>query len=179
MQDILELERRIAAAFDRIDRGLELADRTRAALAPPTVTAPSSVGPTEPAETPAMTAMVRALESARASSADWAARYAALETQMADETLSLANQLAEVTQELSRRTQELDAALGNVSGASTEQHANEIKVLEDQMAAMRDKISAQSLELTALRSQRASEAADLKAIVAALTPLIEEAQSNA
>ena len=169
MQDIIELERRIAAAFDRLDRGLETADRARA-----TVAAPEETG-----ENAKMSALVRALETARASSADWATRYAALESQMTDETLALANQFAQLTKELSTRTQELDAALLTSASQTPAQYATELQVLEDQMTALRSQLSAQNLELTALRTQRASEVEDLKAIVAALTPLIEEAESNA
>lgn len=169
MQDIIELERRIAAAFDRIDRGLETADRARA-----TVIAPETAG-----ETAKMSAMARALETARTSSADWAARYSALEAQSADETLALANQIAQLSDELSTRTQELDAALQVVTNQTSAQQDSEIQVLEDQMSDLHRQLSEQSLELATLRAQRASEVEELKAIVAALTPLIEEAQSNA
>ena len=128
MQDISELERRIAAAFDRIDRGLEIADRARAAPQPDT------------------SAQIQAAE---AQSADWAKRYAALEQKSAADHQAL-------TREVARLTEALAAPLAELASA-------------------RQQLAKKTAELAQIQSQRAAEVAELKSIVAALTPLIEEA----
>lgn len=131
MQDISELERRIAAAFDRIDRGLESADRARVATVLDT------------------SAIVQAQEAAQAQSADWARRYAALEQKSAADHQNL-------SQEIARLTQALAAPLAELASA-------------------RQQLAAKTAELVQINSHRSIEIAELKSIVAALTPLIEEA----
>lgn len=170
MQDITELERRIAAAFDRIDRGLEQADRARA-----TVTLPSTEA--EQPATVQTSALLRSLESAQASSADWAKRYAALEAQLADVTLSMAAEITKLTDDLTTTRADLQMAL--VSPDQPQQSATELQALEAQLTDLRRQLAAQSVELLQLRAQRATEIEELKSIVAALTPLIEEAKPHA
>lgn len=186
MQDIIELERRIAAAFDRIDHGLETADRARAeaALVPAapveaaTVAVPQNLTP--PSESAQMGAMIRALETARDSSADWAARYAALEARMADETVAMAGQLAQLSADLDAKTQLIQDMETAHAGADTaQQQSTELQAMDDQMRDLRSQLVAQSAEMEALRSQRTTEIQELNAIIAALNPLIEEAENNA
>ncbi len=168
MQDIIELERRIAAAFDRIDRGLEMG--ARATVAQPVVTPESAQ----------MGTLIRALETARDASADWASRYAALEARLADETLIMAGQIAALTNELAEQTDTLVALqLSDVQASSGAQRGAEMQAMDDQMAALRERLAAQTAELEALRSQRSTEVQEMDAIIAALTPLIEEAESHA
>ena len=168
MQDITELERRIAAAFDRIDRGLEQADRARATVLP------VAAAQADPAPAGAQTsALMRSLESAAASNADWAKRYAALETQLAEVTLSMAGEIAQLTEDLATSRADMQVAL--VSADQTQQSAQELQVVQEQLTDLRGRLAAQTAELTQLRAQRAAEIEELKSIVAALTPLIEEA----
>lgn len=170
MQDITELERRIAAAFDRIDRGLEQADRARA-----TVNLPSTEA--EQPATVQTSALLRSLESAQASSADWAKRYATLEAQLADVTLSMAAEITKLTDDLTTTRADLQMAL--VSPDQPQQSATELQALEAQLTDLRRQLAAQSVELLQLQAQRATEIEELKSIVAALTPLIEEAKPHA
>jgi hypothetical protein len=168
MQDITELERRIAAAFDRIDRGLEQADRARASVAPPSV---------DTADTAHAALLVRSLESATASNADWAKRYAAVEAQLADVTLSMAGEIAKLTEALA--TAKSAALAASVSPDQPQQSAQDLQALDVQLAELRRQLAAQETELTQMRAQRLIEIEELKSIVAALTPLIEEAKPHA
>jgi chromosome segregation ATPase len=168
MQDIIELERRIAAAFDRIDRGLEMGARA------------TVVQPVAAPESAQMATLIRALETARDASADWAARYAALEARMADETLIMAGQIAQLTDELAEQTDTLMALqLSDAQPDAGAQRGAEMQAMDDQMADLRQRLAAQSAELDALRSQRSTEVQEMDAIIAALNPLIEEAESHA
>ncbi len=170
MQDITELERRIAAAFDRIDRGLEQADRARASVAPPSEDI-------SPADTAHAALLLRSLESATASSADWAKRYAALEAQLADVTLSMAGEIAKLTEALA--TAKSAALSASDSPDQPQQSAQDLQALDVQLTELRRQLAAQETELTQLRAQRSVEIEELKSIVAALTPLIEEAKPHA
>lgn len=164
MPDITALEQRIAAAFDRMDQGLE-----RLARAKPPFDADPQPGPPSAAlgeapiteASPQLPALLRALESAKASAADWADRYRALQVQMGDETLAMAS-------EITRLTALLDAA----------QAANPAPVVgPDRDAEIDDltaRIAQQEAELETLRALRAGEAADIGDLVAALAPLVEE-----
>jgi len=185
MQDITELERRIAAAFDRIDRGLELADRARASVATPssitaaakTVSADIVSADTVSADMGQTALLLRSLESATASSADWAKRYATLEAQLADVTLSMAGEIAKLTQALATSKSEALAAMA--SADQPQQFGQELQALGVQLNESRRQLVTQETELTQLRAQRAIEIEELKLIVAALTPLIEEAKPHA
>lgn len=170
MQDILELERRIAAAFDRIDRGLEQADRARMSVSAPHAELGQEAGPTDLAD-----ALRRDLEAAQASSADWAKRYSALEAQMAEAGQSMTDEIAKLTAELATKSADLNVSIP----VADPQAQSEWQAMQDQLMELNRQIAAQSLELTQLRSQRATEIEELKSIVAALTPLIEEATPHA
>ncbi len=172
MQDILELERRIAAAFDRIDRGLEQADRARMSDSAPQFTLGPDAGPTDLAD-----ALRRDLEAAQASNADWAKRYDVLEAQLAEASRSMTDQIAKLTEELATTSAELKLALSTSAtdpNAPSERHA-----MQDKLTELSLQMAAQSVELTQLRSHRATDIEELKSIVAALTPLIEEANPHA
>lgn len=175
MQDISELERRIAAAFDRIDRGLEKADRARATV----VARPAETEAPETSQSAIaqMGTMLRKLEIAKAGNADWALRYTALEAQLAETTLSLTTQITKLTEDLAKASADLEAALAKPPLPSP--LAQELQAVQDQLAESRRQLAAQSVEVTQLRAQRATEIEELKSIVAALTPLIEEAKPNA
>lgn len=173
MQEITELERRIAAAFDRIDRGLEQADRARATV----VALPSQAVQKDTVQTAQSGALLRSLEQAQESNVDWANRYAALEAKMAEATRSMAGDIAKLTEDLATTRSDLQAATCNPEQPL--QTAQEMQVLEEQLSALRAQLAAQTTELTQLRAERAVEIDELKAIVAALTPLIDEAKPHA
>ena len=173
MQDITELERRIAAAFDRIDRGLEQADRARATA----VALPSAAAPRDTVQAAQSGALLRSLEQAQESNVDWANRYAALEAKMAEATRAMAGDIAKLTEDLAITRSDLQAAVTHPKQPL--QTAQEMQGFEEQLSALRGQLAAQNTELTQLRAQRAIEIDELKAIVAALTPLIEEAKPHA
>lgn len=198
MDDITELERRIAAAFDRMDQGLDALARAQAAshdqavaaqaalqgakpqgaavdpaqTARPDAVAPDGVAPdAAPADAaPQLTALLRALELAKASNSDWAERYSALQEQMSAQTLAMASEIARLTQELAdaqhARTRSEDAASMDAQTAPSR---------DDEIDDLTARLAAQEAELEALRSARAQEAAELGDIISALTPLVEEA----
>lgn len=176
MQDISELERRIAAAFDRIDRGLERADRARATVVVP----PPQMVEVESSKsaTAQLGSVLQSLEIAQASNEDWAKRYATLEAQMADAAALAAGEIAKLNTDLATATADLEAALATPQDQPV-QTAQELQVLDEQLAELRRQLATQSVELMQLRAQRSAEIEELKSIVAALTPLIEEAHSNA
>lgn len=163
MQDISELERRIAAAFDRIDRGLEQADRARAAPAETVQTDTVQLG-----------VLLRSLEAAQASSADWANRCAALEAQLAQASLSMSGEIAKLTEELAATASELA-----LRSPPADQPLQSTQDLQDELTELRQQLAAQLVELTQLRAERATEIEELQSIVTALTPLIDEAKPHA
>lgn len=171
MEDTAELERRISAAFDRMDRGLDALGRAPQAGAD-AGTAAGDTGQNANVDTSsAAPAILRALELAKASSDDWADRYRALQAQMGSETVAMAGEIARLTNELeTARAAALAAAhASEVTAASLgPQH-------DDEIAALNARIAAQQDELDILRAERAAEAGELHEIISALTPLIEGA----
>ena len=159
-EDITELSRRISAAFDRVDQGLEVLSRKSV---PATITAPITA-PNPAAEVEGSAALLRALEAARASSDDWAERYRALQAQMGAESLAMAS-------EITRLTGELAAARASVAPVADTAPAGDNNDLDALTAC----IAEQEAELETLRAERAFDATELAAIIAALDPLVHEA----
>jgi hypothetical protein len=157
MADITELERRIAAAFDRIDRGLEGIIQSRAQINTPA--APE----TSAAPAPELAALMRALELAKASTQDWADRYSALQQQMSDETLAMASEIA-------RLSAELDQARSQTSAPP----AADTPASDDEMDALLARLAAQETELETLRAAQSRDSQELGEIIAALAPWVEE-----
>jgi hypothetical protein len=151
-EDITELSRRISAAFDRVDQGLEVLSRK------------SMPAPTQAPEAEGSAALLRALEAARASSDDWAERYRALQAQMGAETLAMAS-------EITRLTGELAAARAALSAPSDTAAAPDTAEVDELTA----RIAEQEAELETLRAERTFDATELAAIIAALDPLVQEA----
>jgi hypothetical protein len=159
-EDITELSRRISAAFDRVDQGLE-------ALARKSVPAPIPApipAPVQAAEGEGSAALLRALEAARTSIEDWADRYRALQAQMGAETLALAL-------EITRLTDELAAARASVAPPFNTDAAPDSADVDELTA----RIAEQEAELETLRAERVFDATELAAIIAALDPLVQEA----
>jgi hypothetical protein len=157
-EDITELSRRISAAFDRMDQGLEALSRKN--LLAPTIPA----APTAAPEGEGSAALLRALEAARASSDDWAERYRALQAQMGAETLAMASEITRLTGELAAARAALSAPPDTVAAPDTAE--------VDELTA---RIAEQEAELETLRAERAFDATELAAIIAALDPLVQEA----
>jgi hypothetical protein len=155
-EDITELSRRISAAFDRVDQGLEaLSRKSVPAPIPAPIPAPEGEG---------SAALLRALEAARASSDDWAERYRALQAQMGAETLAMAS-------EITRLTGELAAARASVPPPADTVAAPDSADVDELTA----RIAEQEAEMETLRAERAFDATELAAIIAALDPLVQEA----
>lgn len=182
-QDIGELEQRISAAFGRMDRALEAMSRARAAEVGPEASAEESpvasaeasdIAQTAPEQTsappPHMAALLRALETAKATAADWAERYSKLQAQMGEETFAMASEIA-------RLTAELDGARAGLSAPSADVASEEAPIADrdaeiDELTA---RLAAQEAELEMLRAARAAEASELGELIGQLAPLVEEA----
>ncbi len=160
-EDITELSRRISAAFDRMDQGLELLSRKNL-LAPPIQAPP----PAPALEAEGSAALLRALEAARASIEDWAERYRALQAQTGAESLAMASEITRLTGELvAARAAADSAAAPNANPAPDSAEVDELTT----------RIAEQEAELETLRAERALDSTELAAIIAALDPLVQEA----
>ena len=150
--ELNELTRRISAAFDRMDQGLEVLARKTSKL--------PEVEAAEGEASAATPALLRALESAKASSDEWAERYRILQAQMSAETLAMAAEIARLTTELTA------ARAGATTAPAGTSDIDELTT----------RIAEQEAELESLRAERASDAAELAEIIAALDPLVQEAR---
>ena len=165
MQDmpaIAELERRLAAALDRIGQGL---DR----LPPGTATG-------EPAAD--IAALHEALEAERGTAAQLVERLRAVKDREATARAEAEARIADLTGVRDQQSQELQRLRKTVAQ------------LRDTLTAQNEAIRAgltepqvinKSLlaELEGLRAQRRSESAEIEAILSALAPLIEEPRAHA
>ncbi len=157
-EEISELSRRISAAFDRMDQGLEALARSKAERASTPAPAPA-----QDAEVSAATpSLLRALELAKASSDDWAERYRTLQAQMGTETLAMAAEIDRLTTEL--------------AAARAAQPASAAAPADMDIDELTTRIAEQEAELETLRAERANDAAELAEIIAALDPLVQEAR---
>lgn len=193
MQDITQLEQRISAAFARIDRGLERLANARAVdgvdavdavdvaaaldqelhsslpddLAQPSAqTGNAAIQVVDAAPDTALSQiapLLRALELAKASTSEWAERYSALQAQMGEQTLAMANEIARLTAEL--------AVLHAAPSVETTNTPDADRDLDDLTA----RLAAQEAELEILRAQRDQDTAEIGDIIAALTPLVKGA----
>lgn len=174
MQQIAELERRITAALERIGRGVEAlsAPDVASASAAPGGLAVSGDGEGEVAR------LIEALDEERMANAQLNERLKVVREKEAETQAGIAAKLAESGRQLEaygaeltrlRRTViQLNGELGKLREAAASGVA-EPQLINRAMLA----------ELEALRGSRASEAAELADIVAALNPLIEEARADA
>ncbi len=164
-QEFTQLEQRIKAAFDRMDRGLEALARARAVQIDRHDPSPSAPAPGLSDDPPAhMAALLRALESAKSSASDWAQRFANLQKQSSEDTLAMANEITRLTEELEMAR----AQTAIVPAASTTAHDDEIDALTARLAE-------QEAELETLRAARAADARELGELIDQLSPLVEEA----
>jgi predicted nucleic acid-binding Zn-ribbon protein len=164
MQSIAELEQRITAALDRIDRGAE----TLLSGIPPLPKAgePSAMLPESD-----FAQLNEALDEERMLDAQLSERLRVVKTKDNAEIQRLnaltAAQDAELTA-LRDTVARLEADLGDLRSIA-ERGVTEPEYINHSL----------QTEVEALRAARAAEAAELAEIVAALTPLIEEAKPHA
>lgn len=168
MNDISELEGRLAAALDRIGAGLDKMELP----APEPVAPPEPEGPSEEVE-----ALRRDLEAER------------------EVTAQLEERVRAVRQSQDDRVAELEAALATLEARlqpmqEDQQRLKQVnKVLRESNVALRQANAAgladaalvnhaMEAELDALRASQASDSAALEAIIADLAPLVETAEGQ-
>jgi len=172
MQDLAELERRIAAALQRIGDGIEAI-----AAAPP----PAEPQPDHDAERADLAA---ALEAERAVNADLRAQLAQVQD-AAPMAVDVPPDLAELQARIDRMTAQLD-----VQGLEMQRMRKTVVQLRENLRGMRrsqaanladpDQINrAMMAELEAMRVTRLSEVAEMDEILSELTPLIQEERADA
>jgi hypothetical protein len=155
MGTISELEQRITAAFERMDRGLESLSRRA-----PMAEAPAAAN----AAPPALAVLIEALQQAKAANVTWAERFAALEAERSAEVLALAGEIARLS---GGEGAPAPAPMGG-DGPAPDRDA-EI----DELTA---RIAQQEAELETLRARTAQDAREIGELVAALAPLVAEAE---
>ncbi len=167
MQEILELERRIAAALERIDRGV---DRIPGASAAPAAAAPTTDAGDE------LAALRAQLDDERTVSAQLQERLRAIK----DRDLVVHAQLQE---QIEKMTRQLD-----VQGLELQRMRKTAISLREQLRVLREAQSAglaephlinkaMLAELDALRATRLTEMAELDEIAAALDAHLTEAEN--
>jgi hypothetical protein len=164
MQEITELEKRIAAALERIGKGVD-----RLAAQPPRTTAPASGAGAVPAD-----ALLRVqLEEEKSLTAQLQARLRAAKDREAK---------GDLQEKVDRLTQELD-----VQGLELQRMRRVNASLREQLEALRTAAAsgatepglinkAMLAELEALRAARLTEMAEMDEILAALEPHLTEAR---
>ena len=147
MGDTMDFERRIAAALDRI-----------------------SAAASKPRETPAL---AHRLEAERQEKADLEARVAALKARQDGRI----RQLEAQAEGFAARIADLDGALQRMRAAMTDLRQEADGLRE---SALSNGVDAEAInrslaaEVEALRAEREAEAAEVAAILAALSPVLEE-----
>jgi hypothetical protein len=160
MQDITELERRIAAALERIGKGVDRLSSQPRSIAPVSVAAPSDA------------ALLAQLEEEKSLTAQLQARLRASK----DREIK-----GDLQEKVDRLTQELD-----VQGLELQRMRRVNATLRDQLEALRAAQAAgvaepglinksMVAELDALRAMRLTEVAEMDEILAALEPHLTEA----
>lgn len=176
MQDaegIAELERRIAAALDRIGQGLDRMARP-AASPPAPVAAPVAVGEA----TAEIARLTEALEVEKTANAQLTERLKAVKDREAQARSSLQAKVERMTHQL------------DVQGLELQRMRKVTVQLRESLRAMTEAAEAATpephlinksmlAELEALRAQRQSEVAEMDEILAELAPLIEESAEDA
>ncbi len=162
MDELADLDRRIAAALGRIAAGLD-----RLAEAP----APAPV-----AEEGELARLREELEAERAANAQLAERLRAVKAREGAAEAGLEERVAQLTRQLDVQGLEIHRMR-----KSTIQLRDALRSLREQQEGMVEPHlinKAMLAELEALRAQRSSEAAELAEILGELAPLLEPAQTE-
>jgi DNA repair exonuclease SbcCD ATPase subunit len=171
MNDIAELERRIAYAMERIAKGIEVLDRAAPAQSPQSQVALAA----EPAAAPdpdAVQALHAQLEEERLANAQLEERLRAIKQKQDQQAAQVAADLAATRESLTR----LDAELSQLRKANAQlqasnaalRAANETGVAEPHLIN-----TSLSAELDSLRAARLVDLAEAQAIKAAMKPLLD------
>ncbi|MHA7876289.1 hypothetical protein [Roseivivax sp.] len=169
MSDLSELERRIAAALDRISRGVEGLGHD----------APAAGDDAEAGAARAEIARLEAaLEDERTANAQLEARVRAIRDKQDGEVSGLRGEAESTRQALA----DLDAELQRLRHANdmlTRTNAEMREALQDNLGEPHLINQAMLAELEALRAARSAEGAESRAVLSALTPLLAEAEARA
>lgn len=163
MQEIAELERRITAALERIDRG----------VAGLTSAAPLAAGTEATAFLPEsdFAKLNEDLDEERMLNAQLSERLRVVNDKHAAEKAALLAELSDQADELAK----LREGMANLTD-----ELDDLRSIAERGVTEPEHIDhAMQAELDALRAARKADAAELADIKAALTPLIEEAELNA
>lgn len=151
MQDILELERRITAAMERITYGVERLASGSAAAGPDAVGAGAA--------------------GAEAASGDAAARIAHLTEALDEERMTNA--------QLNERLRVLRDKAGQGADEEVADLQAKLAAQADELATLRRVLAEAGREIASLRAARTAEAEELAEIVTALDPLVTAARLEA
>lgn len=183
MTEIDELERRIAAALDRIAKGVEGLER-RPEPAPEADDAPVAedvAEPAAPSETAAdpeeIARLTAALEDERLANQQLEERLQGLREKQERQVAGLQEQVAAAREAFGQ----LDAELQRLRQANTALEST----VEDLTRALAENVGepdlinkAMQAELESLRATRAADDAEARAVLGALTPLLAEAAGD-
>lgn len=168
MQDIAELERRITAALERIDRGV-------AGLIAPV---PASADPTAFLPESDFAKLNEDLDEERMLNAQLNERLRVVNEKHAAEKSALTAEISDLNAQLSEQAVELASLRDTVVQLTND--LDDLRSMAERGVTEPEFINhTMQTELEALRAARASEAAELSDIVDALTPLVAEAERNA
>lgn len=168
MQDIAELERRITAALERIDRGVAGLVAPVAASADPTAFLPESD----------FAKLNEDLDEERMLNAQLNERLRVVNEKHSDEKSALTAEISSLNGQLAAQADELTDLRKTVDELTND--LDDLRSIAERGVTEPEFINhTLQTELEALRAARAAEAAELSEIVAALTPLVEEAERNA
>lgn len=168
MQDIAELERRITAALERIDRGVAGLVAPALATDSPTAFLPESD----------FAKLNEDLDEERMLNAQLNERLRVVNEKHGSEKLALTSEISDLNAQLSEQASELANLRDTVIQLTND--LDDLRSMAERGVTEPEFINhTLQTELEAMRAARAAEASELSDIVAALTPLVAEAERNA
>ncbi len=176
MNEIAELERRIAYAIERISKGVEAMDQAKAAVVPPAPQADAPQPVTAPEDHAALDALRAELEEERLANAQLEERVRTLKRRQEVQAENLLTEQAVAREKLAQ----LDSELTRLRKANDQLQASN----EALRAAQESGISEPHLvnksmmtELEAMRAARRVDRAEAEAIKVALVPLLRDPEA--
>jgi chromosome segregation ATPase len=168
MQDIAELERRITAALERIDRGVAGVLAPASADQAPTAFLPESD----------FAKLNEDLDEERMLNAQLNERLRVVNEKHAAEKLALTAEISDLNAQLSDQAGEIASLRETVLQLNND--LDDLRSIAERGVTEPEFINhTLQTEVEALRAAREADAAELAEIVAALTPLVAEAERNA